>query len=531
MPTESETSVYSRPSYDLSYYYNDNNNFHENNNIQPTSSTYEDISPPSSPEPEHQPTGHPRRYRSMRDVSPVEENRRKMETSLRVSTDVPVLRRAPPAVQTGQESGPKQKFWEMKLAPNSKVRWDAYSGEPNIAGKAPSVTPGSYAKDVTQSDVQPMGYKVSVTGGEPQRKISLAERVGRFRARSPLNLSRKPLSPPVERTGRETPNKLEVPSYHDPSADDTSAIASETHSPDMHNDLIKPTVPLKVGKNSPPRSGLTSPTSPTNQGLGIHPFTYPSPTTPTNRQQVPTLDPNEEQGSSFAELYPTSRSETPPYNTSDTKKDKHAQTSHFSWTTYNSATTYQHSPPPSPPTLPGSITQGSKQSAGQEPMPAAASILNRRRPIKYEEPLPPRKPVPSFDMLSSSSRPHSPSAASTFSTSSKAGKALPVPPTSLSASDHVSFLESQVEDLRIRRNNVYRLLKDLNNAAPPNPLVTDFKKARLVEQRKKSFEDELSEIKREEHDIGLKLHRAWKKREREDPNAAGSALWVRRVTS
>jgi hypothetical protein len=31
--------------------------------------------------------------------------------------------------------------------------------------------------------------------------------------------------------------------------------------------------------------------------------------------------------------------------------------------------------------------------------------------------------------------------------------------------------------------------------------------------------------------VGLKLHRAWKKREREDPNSNGSALWVRRVTS
>jgi hypothetical protein len=53
---------------------------------------------------------------------------------------------------------------------------------------------------------------------------------------------------------------------------------------------------------------------------------------------------------------------------------------------------------------------------------------------------------------------------------------------------------------------------------------------RVVEQRKRGFEDELSEIKREEYEVGMKLHRAWKKREREDPNV-GSAIWVRRVTS
>jgi hypothetical protein len=109
-------------------------------------------------------------------------------------------------------------------------------------------------------------------------------------------------------------------------------------------------------------------------------------------------------------------------------------------------------------------------------------------------------------------------------------KALPIPPPSLSASDHISLLESQLDDLRIRRNNVYRLLHDVNTAAPPNPLITDFKTNRLVEQRKRAFEDELSEIRREEHEVGLKLHRAWKKREREDPGQAGSALWVRRVT-
>ena len=88
-----------------------------------------------------------------------------------------------------------------------------------------------------------------------------------------------------------------------------------------------------------------------------------------------------------------------------------------------------------------------------------------------------------------------------------------------------------MEDLRIRRSNVYRLLTDLNKAAPPNPLITDFRRARLAEQRKRDFEDELSEIKREEHEVGMKLHRAWKKRERDDPNQAGSAIWIRRVTS
>jgi len=123
-----------------------------------------------------------------------------------------------------------------------------------------------------------------------------------------------------------------------------------------------------------------------------------------------------------------------------------------------------------------------------------------------------------------SSEPPSPRPDSTYSTNTQ--KALPRPPMELSAVDHVEVLESQVEDLRIRRNNVYRLLNDLNHKIPSNPMITDFKRMRLVEQRKKDYAEELAEIKREEHDVGLKLHRAWRKRD----DQSESALWVRRVT-
>jgi hypothetical protein len=99
----------------------------------------------------------------------------------------------------------------------------------------------------------------------------------------------------------------------------------------------------------------------------------------------------------------------------------------------------------------------------------------------------------------------------------------------MSAADHVDTLKAQMEDLNVRRKNVYRLLQDLYNMAPPNPLVTDFKRMRLVDKRKKDFEDELAEIKREEHEVGLKLHRAYRKRENADPGSE-SAIWIRRVT-
>lgn len=574
MPTES--SIYSRPSHDLAYYDN------------PTAaSAYEPISPPSSPEPEQQQSttsGPPKRFKSMRDVSPMDENRGNLGSSVRAS-NIPVLRKAPPSIQTGA-SQPAQKFWGGKVVPDSKVRWDEYSGEPTAsnAGRTGSVSPGSYAKGVATSSRQPMtmGYHVSVSG--PNKKnTSFSERVGRISSRSPpveptkhepwsratgrsqiapplkdersskpLQLPRKALSPTPERSNVKAPNAPAGPNVRGGLGADTGPVADSPHMLDTHDNPIKPTVPLKVGGTTP----IASPISPNYpKGLGIH--TYPSSLPSSRKQRTDSPDTViHEQG--LAKAIPAQqRATTPPQDpvarTSSETPESHKQgsQSRFSWTTYNSSTTYQHSPPPSPPNLPKATPP--RQRVVTEPISAstaASSILSRRRPVpKADTPSAPmaRRPV-SSDLdadttpgtariqttMSSSNRtsdPVSPSTASVYSTATTGtAKALPLPPTSLSASDHVAVLESAMEDLRIRRSNVYRLLNDLNNAAPPNPLITDFKRARLVEQRKRAFEDELSEIKREEYDVGMKLHRAWKKRERDDPNC-GSAIWVRRVTS
>ena len=569
VPTAS--SVYSRPSHDL---------------------PYEDVSPPSSPEPEqHLSTeaSQPRRFRSMRDVSPMDENRGKNMDAAR--SNIPVLRKAPPTIQTG-ETQPPQKFWGGKVAPEGKVRWDEYSGEPNSAGRAGSISPGTYAKGVAPSARMPMGYQVSVSGPE-KRNVSLGERVGRFGVRpppvetakhepwsratgrsqiapplkyqpatKPLQLPRKQLSPntpsPTGRTadtyrthhqGRNFTAPPATSINRDTVGADTGFVADRSPNLDTHDDPIKPTVPLKVGKNSP-RSAIVSPVSPTHPtGLGIQ-----TPITPIHPQRRQSPDTIIHEQAFTKEIPIPERIATPPQDpvvSTQQTPDKLTRepTSRFSWTTYNSSTTYQHSPPPSPPQPPLPTITPPRPRVVTEPISAASaasSILSRRRPVPQADrtpehvlPSPPKSLGPETPGTAkittmpspTAYSPCSPSAASTFSTNTGTSKALPAPPTSLSAADHIAVLESQIEDLRIRRNNVYRLLNDLNNAAPPNPLITDFKRARLVEARKRGFEDELSEIKREEHDVGLKLHRAWKKREREDPGWAGSAIWVRRVTS
>jgi hypothetical protein len=513
----------------------------------------------------------------MRDVSPIDEKRAKLPKSP-PGSNIPVLRKAPPSIQTGATQ-PAQKFWGGKVAPDSKVKWDEYSGEPTAsnAGRTGSVSPGSYAKGVASSNQPPrgMGYHVSVTG--PNKKNSgFSERLGRLGARPPpvetpayepwsratgrsqiapplkdqpsdrpLQLPRKTLSPTSDRSNANVPNAIAASLSRGGEGADTGSVADIPQDNDTHDNLIKPTVPLKVGRNTPPRI-YASPVTPNYpKGLGIQ--THPSLTVQKQRTDSPDTIYHEQ---SFTKHSPAQqRAPTPPHDSTLSKsnnqtpeRQKEGSASRFSWTTYNSSTTYQHSPPPSPPNLP----TPPRQRVVTEPISAssaATSILSRRRPVpqtdRSPDPIPIRKPLDTTpgtaeiqtNMSSPPSRdPVSPSSSSIYSTCTTT-KALPLPPTSLSAADHIAVLESAVEDLRIRRNNVYRLLNDLNKAAPPNPLITDFKRARLVEQRKRGFEDELDEIKREEYDVGIKLHRAWKKREREDPNQAGSAIWVRRVTS
>ncbi|KAF1978317.1 hypothetical protein BU23DRAFT_577232 [Bimuria novae-zelandiae CBS 107.79] len=551
VPTVS--SVYSQPSPELRYGYH-----------RPSGDQHFDISPPSSPEPDQyqqENPSQPRRFRSMRDVSPVDENRGKAAHSPPGGSHIPVMRKAPPGLRDQDSTTATQKFWGGKVAPNSKVLWDEYSGEPTSsnAGKAARVTPGSFQKEASppSARLRETGYDVSVTANS-RRKQTLAERANRYgpkpapvdtRPREPWSRaigraeivkpfkdqpSDKPLNvrkADNQRAGgveKTAPNSLRTGAGRVSERADTTPVADTPVAHNTHEEPIKPVVPLKVARTSPSRE-FSFPTSPEHP-LASNPYTY-SPITPTNNRPAGPTNTDVRAKAEPAQPRPTTPttkglqkpSESTPGSTGG--KDNGA-TSRFSWTTYSSSTTYQHSPPPSPPPpLPVSRVPA-------EPVSAASAILSRKRPTQVPDRVPARKPIGSSaastarNTMISDGLP-SPRPDSTFSTSTN--KDLPRPPTELAAADHIEVLESQMEDLKVRRTNVYKLLNDLNNMAPPNPMITDFKRMRLVDQRKKDFENELAEIKREEHDVGLKLHRAWRKRENADP-AMQSTLWVRRVT-
>ena len=62
-----------------------------------------------------------------------------------------------------------------------------------------------------------------------------------------------------------------------------------------------------------------------------------------------------------------------------------------------------------------------------------------------------------------------------------------------------------------------------------NPLISDLKTRKEADKKLQGLKDDLAEITRQEHEVGLRLHRANKKRERMDGDMP-TALWIRRIT-
>ncbi|KAK0715890.1 hypothetical protein B0H67DRAFT_601330 [Lasiosphaeris hirsuta] len=124
---------------------------------------------------------------------------------------------------------------------------------------------------------------------------------------------------------------------------------------------------------------------------------------------------------------------------------------------------------------------------------------------------------------------------SSASTASNNMKMLPpVPPETLAdeASDRVGLLNAQLQALANRRININRSIKQMTELMPTDNLMDSLDVIRKREGEKRKVEalkGELSEVQREEYELGLKLHRAYKRLDRDD-NWEPTSLWVRRVT-
>lgn len=88
-----------------------------------------------------------------------------------------------------------------------------------------------------------------------------------------------------------------------------------------------------------------------------------------------------------------------------------------------------------------------------------------------------------------------------------------------------------MEVLLRRRGNINQILKELSNVVQPTSFAYDLATKEEVKKTVKGLEDELSEIRQEEHNIGMILHRLFKKKESESNYGYSTGLWIKRVTS
>src|SRR5205814_4030 len=108
-------------------------------------------------------------------------------------------------------------------------------------------------------------------------------------------------------------------------------------------------------------------------------------------------------------------------------------------------------------------------------------------------------------------------------------KSLPKSPAEVVSGDLVVVLQAQLDDLEHRRHNLQKVIQSMTEGMPQNSNAYDLRSREEVKKKLEGFKLELADVQKKEYDIGLRLHRAWKRR---DSNAVfeSSGLWVRRIT-
>jgi hypothetical protein len=489
-----------------------NNEWNEQNRNTMASSYYgEDISPPDSPVRED--------TRNGGDVSPISRSNSSVHPAFRVTqkpagsagSGIPVPRKQAPS-QT--DASPQSAARAYKRDLSAPLRWDKYSGEPTTnksRGLPSTVNPENLVQQIKLRSTSGKS-----TGGAKPEELLIDTRPP-WKGAS----GRAPIVSPVPEKPRSPTEQIPVPNRQN-----RKPVGSGIPSPPYASPVYGPREMPSQSTLSTVRQADTSPHQ------EDEPLTPVAASRPTTAQMI---DANIQD----------SRLATPRSDTDVATPT--AGDSRFSWTTQATNTTYnKNSPPSSPENVPPLPRTSSKY--------ATNSIMNRARPItarNYTYDDPDAEPTPSASpterrgtyltagatdnnllLPPRSSSTRSPSITSTTTQRQKGpDKALPPTPQEIASHDHVSALQAQINDLMQQRRNVEKILRDLTRPEATNPMMTNFKIEREREKRVQALRDELNEIGMLEHDVGLRLHRAQRRHEREEGYEGFNTLWVRRVTS
>ncbi|PMD48802.1 hypothetical protein L207DRAFT_522133 [Hyaloscypha variabilis F] len=544
---------------------------------QQSSYPEEEVSPPSSPEFD----GSMKKSSQFEPVSPIEEmpdvnklsigqNRppsRPGSSSKGPSSNIPVLRRekrrnqvaaaaANLVTRKGVDDGPQGRG-RQAVDP----RWDPYSGEITTSdkGKPQSVKPGQFTalRPVHRETGITLGNDTSVSSGQ-KAHTSFGDRVRRLKSNTAAPVE-KPEWQGATRTGRAAlvspvADQFNIPPLNIPPKSSKRA-GSGLASPQSGS-----STPVSVIRSG---DGETSPASPTTEHVdptirtvltnsgqtSPHFSTSPATITPdpvvvNQSQATKTLARKQVAGPTEVTQQHTKQESTDSYEQQFRDKYKYNEISfpsnnssepyqqppsRFSVTTYApseahdsprpSTDTFDRPPMPTPPQLYTSF------SSTQQP----SSIVDRQRPKVgtslrqnvSRKAIPPASPV--FISMTQ---------ANTNKRASNIAKTLPMTPDEAQSHDLITSLQAQLDDLAHRRGNIVRSIRQMTELMPTDSLVVTDEVRRKREMEKMKIErlkTEEADVRREEHDIGLRLHRAWKRRDKEAVYEP-TGLWVRRVT-
>lgn len=151
------------------------------------------------------------------------------------------------------------------------------------------------------------------------------------------------------------------------------------------------------------------------------------------------------------------------------------------------------------------------------------SIMSRRRPVPINMPGMPGMPV--------SKKPVRKPTPSEVTREPTLTVQNPIEDQPKDAVGRIESLEAKRDELAKRRHNLETVIHELTRVIQPGSFVYDVAAKAEVKKSVQSIENEIAEIKREEHELGLKVARAWRRLDEKENNGDGSNLWIKRVTS
>lgn len=159
---------------------------------------------------------------------------------------------------------------------------------------------------------------------------------------------------------------------------------------------------------------------------------------------------------------------------------------------------------------------------------STSSIMARRRPVPIGVPTskkqpdsskPVRKPTPSQVAQQGGQMP------------AQSPSPPPPPEVPLDAQGRIKAMETKRDDLTQRRYSLESLIAELSKALQPTSAAYDLAAKAEIQKSIKGIEGEIADIKKEEHDLGMKISRAWRRLDEKENSGDGNNLWVKRVTS